>query len=204
MTKTAQAIRTVEVAGYSGKAVSVKSGQFIRVTDVVGNQIGDLFAISAEDHTEFLSPSVTRLMNLSLFPQVGQSFYSNHDRPILTFIADHSPGYHDMLMASCNTKFFEALGFENHPNCRDNYFKAIAEAGVKHTIIPDPVNIFQNTPVLPNGTIVAGVTMSKAGDYVILRAEMDVILVLTACSTEAINGCKSSPLRIEIFGEQPL
>ncbi len=204
MVKTARAIKAVDVEGYSGKAVSVKSGQFIRITDVVGNQIGDLFAIAEADHTEFLSPSVTRLINLNLFPEVGQSFYSNHDRPIVTFIADHSPGFHDMLMASCNRKFFESFGFEDHPNCRDNYFKAAAEAGIKHTMKPDPVNIFQNTPVLPNGTIVAGVTMSKAGDYVILRAEMDIVLVLTACSTEAINGCKSSPLRIEIFDQQPL
>jgi uncharacterized protein YcgI (DUF1989 family) len=202
--KATQAIKTVEVPGYSGKAVAVAAGQYIRVTDIVGNQIGDLFAISAQDHNEVLSPSVTRLNNLNLFPKVGQSFYSNHDRPILTFVADHSPGFHDMLMASCNSKFFEDLGFEDHPNCRDNYFKATAEAGIKHTVKPDPVNIFQNTPVLPNGTIVAGVTMSKAGDSVILRAEMDIILVLTACSTEAINGCKSSPLRIEIFKEQPL
>lgn len=197
------AVTTVEVPGYSGGHARVDSEQYIRITDIEGGQIGDLFAISAEDHEEFLSPSVTRLYNLTLFPRIGQSFFSNKDRPILLFVEDHSPGHHDMLMASCNKIMFEALGLEDHPNCRDNYFKAAAEAGVKHTMKPDPANLFQNTPTMPDGSILAGVTMSQAGDYVVLQAKMDIILILTACSTELINQCKSSPLRIEVLNEKP-
>ena len=198
-----QPITSIEVPGYSGKSARVGSGQYIRITDIVGGQIGDLFAISAKDHEEYLSPSVTRLYNLSLFPKVGQPFYSNKDQPILEFVEDHSPGRHDMLMASCNKKMFEDFGFEDHPNCRDNYFKAAAEAGIKHKTKPDPVNFFQNTPAMPDGSILAGVTMSQPGDYVVLQAKMDIILILTACSTEAINLCKSSPLLIEIFENRP-
>lgn len=66
-----QAIATVEVPGYSGGFVSVAAGQSIRITDIAGGQIGDMFAISARDHNEFLSPSVTRLHNLNLFPSVS-------------------------------------------------------------------------------------------------------------------------------------
>lgn len=198
-----EAKKTVVIPGYSGKAMRAAAGDYIRLTDVEGMQVGDLFAVSADDHTEFSSPSVTRLYNLNLFPKVGQSFYTNKDRPVLTFVEDHSPGIHDMLMASCNKKFFEAYGFENHPNCRDNYFKAAAEAGIEHTFKPDPINFFQNTPVLPDKSIVGGVTMTQPGDYVVLQAKMDIILIVTACSTEQINGCKSSPLRIEIFEQRP-
>jgi hypothetical protein len=198
-----QAIATVTVPGYSGRFVRVSLGNYIRITDVEGGQIGDLYAISAEDHTEFTSPAVTRLYNLNLFPKVGRAFYSNRERPILTFIADHSPGIHDMLVASCSKQFFENLGMKDHPNCRDNYFKAAAEAGIEHRMKPDPINIFQNTPVMPDGSILAGVTMTQPGDNVVLRAEQDVILILTACSTEIINRCKSSSLRIEVFEAKP-
>ena len=196
-------IKTIEVLGYAGKSTSAKAGQFIRITDIEGEQVGDLFAISAEDQYEYLSPSVTRLNNLTIFPRVGEYFFSNKDRPIVTFVADHSAGPHDMLFASCNSAFFEAWGESNHSNCRDNYFKAAAEAGIEHKIKPDPVNLFQNTPVNPDGSISAFVTRTSAGDYVILRAEMDIILILTACSVDQINGGKSTPLRIEIFDEVP-
>jgi uncharacterized protein YcgI (DUF1989 family) len=198
-----KAIKTIEVPGYSGKSLKVASGQYIRVTDIEGGQVGDMFAISVSDHMEFLSPSVTRLYNLSLFPKVGESFYSTRDREIVTFIEDNSPGCHDMLMASCNQKMFETFGLKDHPNCRDNYYKAAAEAGMARSAKPDPVNFFQNTPATPDGSISSYVTMTEPGDHVVLRAEMDVILILTVCSTEMINQGKSSPMKIEIFDERP-
>jgi uncharacterized protein YcgI (DUF1989 family) len=201
--KSNSPITIVEVPGYGGGFVRVAAGNFIRITDIVGGQIGDLYAISADDHDEFISPSVTRLYNLTKFPRIGQSFYSNKERPLLTFIEDHSPGLHDMLMASCSKPFFVNFGMEDHPNCHDNYFKVAAEAGITHKFKPDPVNIFQNTPVMPDGSILAGITMTQPGDYVILRAEADIILILTSCSTEAINLCKSSPLLIEVFKQKP-
>jgi uncharacterized protein YcgI (DUF1989 family) len=198
-----KAVKTIEVPGYSGKSIEVASGHYIRITDAEGGQVGDMFAISADDHTEFLSPSVTRLYNLSLFPKAGEPFFSNKDREIIAFIEDRSPGCHDMLMASCNRKMFESFGLEDHPNCRDNYYQAAAEAGITHSAKPDPVNFFQNTPVTPDGSISSYVTMSEPGDYVVLRAEMDIILILTVCSTDIINQGKSTPMRIEVFDEKP-
>lgn len=194
--------KTVEVPGYSGRAVFVKRGDLIRVTDVLGAQIGDVFALSAEDHFEYLSASVTRAVTWKLFPKVGECFYTTLRRPILTFMEDHSPGIHDMLFAPCDQALFEALGCEGpHPNCRDNYLKAAAEAGIRHTVVPDPVNIFENTPPGEDGALIAGVMPTRAGDYLVFRAEMDLIFILTACSVDIgmnqINGGHSTPLRID-------
>jgi uncharacterized protein YcgI (DUF1989 family) len=200
---TSKPVESIKVPGYSGKSISVKAGQYIRITDIEGEQVGDLFALSAKDHYEYLSPSVTRLNNLTIFPRTGEQFYSNKDRPILTFIEDRSAGPHDMLFASCNNAFFEAWGESSHSNCRDNYFKAAAAAGIEHKTKPDPVNLFQNTPVNPDGSISAFTTRTSAGDYVVLLAEMDIILILTACSVDQINGGKSTPLMIEIFDDLP-
>jgi uncharacterized protein YcgI (DUF1989 family) len=208
---------TVEVPGYSGRAVAVKQGQLIRVTDVEGQQIGDLFAISAADHFEFLSAAVTRAVVWKLFPDVGEAFYTTLRRPILTFLEDNSPGIHDMLFAPCDRVLFEMLGCtEYHRNCRDNYLEAAAGggrpptpgaaprgAGIRHTVVPDPVNIFENTPPRTDGRLYAGAMPTKAGDNMLFRAEMDLIFVLTACSCDIgmndINGGKSTPLRIEVL-----
>jgi uncharacterized protein YcgI (DUF1989 family) len=195
---------TVEVPGYSGRAVLVKRGGSIRVTDVLGAQIGDVFALSAEDHFEYLSASVTRAVVWKLFPKVGECFYTTLRRPILTLVEDHSPGIHDMLFAPCDRILFEALGCEGyHANCRDNYLQAAAEAGIRHRVVPDPVNIFENTPPREDGALVAGAMPTKPGDYLVFRAEMDLIFVLTACSCDigmnGINGGKSTPLRIDLL-----
>jgi uncharacterized protein YcgI (DUF1989 family) len=195
---------SVEVPGYSGRSVPVRRGAPIRITDVCGTQIGDLFALSQENHSEFLSASVTRAVTWRLFPEVGQCFYTTLRRPILTFLEDHSPGIHDMLFAPCDQLLFEELGWKGpHPNCRDNYLRAAAEAGIRHTVVPDPVNIFENTPPREGGVLLAEVTPTKPGDYLVLRAEMDLVLILTACSVDIglnqINGGKSTPLRIEVL-----
>lgn len=195
---------TIEVPGYSGRAVAVKKGRLIRVTDVEGQQIGDLFAISAADHFEFLSAAVTRAVVWKLFPEVGEAFYTTLRRPILTFLEDNSPGIHDMLFAPCDRVLFEMLGCtEYHRNCRDNYLEAAAGAGIRHTVVPDPINIFENTPPRTDGRLHAGAMPTKAGDNMLFRAEMDLIFVLTACSCDigmnGINGGKSTPLRIEVL-----
>lgn len=195
--------RSVDIPGYSGGSIAAKAHQYIRVIDVEGRQIGDLFAVSMADHGEFLSPSITRLHNGSLFPGIGEPFFTNRDRPMLTFVNDDSPGCHDMLYASCNREWYRSRGFANHPNCRDNYFEAAHAAGIEHVFQPDPVNIFQNTPPGPDGRFFIGVTMTSAGDSVTLRAEMDCIVVLTTCSSEPILGGRSTPMRLEVHEGAP-
>ena len=196
---TEEARVTIEVPGYEGRAVEVATGERIRITDIEGEQIGDLFALSQADHTEFLSTAVTRMINASLFPEVGGVFHSSSHRPVLTFLADNSPGPHDTLMAPCDRELYAARGQHDHPNCRENYLAAAETAGLSHAIVPDPVNVFQNSPARDDGTIDVRGTLSKPGDHIELRAEMDIILILTACSSERINGGKSTALRIEVF-----
>ena len=196
-------LNSVDVAGYSGGSVAAKAGQFVKLIDLEGTQIGDLFAIAEADHNEFLSPSVTRLNNRGLFPRIGEAFFSSRDRPILTFIKDQSPGFHDMLIASCNDAWYAGRGMTDHPNCRDNYFAAARAAGIEHAVEPDPVNIFQNTPPGADGIFFIGVTMSQPGDYVTLRAEVDCTVIVTACSSDRILGGKSTPMRLEVYDADP-
>jgi uncharacterized protein YcgI (DUF1989 family) len=134
---------------------------------------------------------------------VGQQFVTNRYRPILTFLADNSPGIHDSLYAPCDSGLYEMIGGgASHPNCYDNFLRAAQELGLTFETVPGPVNLFQNTPIRPDGTLGAEPSPARPGDTVELRAELDIYLILTACSADIgydINCWKSTPLRIEVF-----
>jgi len=193
----------VEVPGYSGRGIAVDTGAVIRITNVDGCQIGDMFAIVRADPGEFLDTPRTRLITRRLFPVVGQQFVTNRYRPILTFIEDHSPGIHDSLFAPCDSGYYQKVnGSTTHPNCYDNFLHAAQELGLHFESVPGPVNLFQNTPCQPDGTLGAEPSPANPGDYVELRAELDIYLILTACSVDIgvnINSWKSTPLLIEVF-----
>jgi hypothetical protein len=138
-----------------------------------------------------------------LFPAVGQQFYTNYYRPILTFLADHSPGIHDTLYPACDPVLYRLRnGDENHPSCHQNFLDETEKLGIKVNFVPGPVNLFQNTPVVEGGHLRAGPSLTKPGDNVELKAEMDLYLILTSCSydidPEFIGGI-STPLLIEVF-----
>ncbi len=192
------------VEGYTGGDVAVDAGQRVRITDVEGDQIGDMFAISRDDHSEFLCPSKTRAVIWELFPKLGEAFYSTRRRPILSYLEDTSPGAHDMFFSPCDLQLFTDLGVEGyHANCHDNYIKVAEKLHLSHRFVPDPINVFQNTPAAADGSILMKNTLTKPGDSVTFRAELDIYLILTACSVDQgfdeIGGSASTPLLIEVF-----
>ena len=194
---------SIEVPGYSGRGVAVNAGATIRVTNLHGTQIGDMFALLQSDPTEYLDTARTRLMTGRLFPKVQQQLYSNRQRSLFTFLTDTSPGVHDSLYATCDVNLHEMIGAgKDHPNCHDNYLSAVKSLGLDIDFVPGPANLFQNTPVAADGTLSAGPSPARAGDYVEFRAERDVYFVLTACSVDIgsdINGGESKPLQIDVF-----
>ncbi len=196
----------IEIPGYQGRAIQLDQGSTFRVIDVEGCQIGDMFVISADDHNEVFSPAMTRQVGFRLTPRPGDIIYSNHRRPILTFLDDTSPGRHDMAFAPCDPGFYIDLGADDsHPNCRDNFYQAITELDLHIEPPPDPFNLFQNTIPKTDGDFACGQTLTRAGDYVEFLTEMDVIVVVTACSVdlpiegiEPIGG-KSTSLHIQVL-----
>src|ERR1700709_1918210 len=113
MESTNMMSRVVVPAG-AGRAVLVREGERVRVVDVEGGQVGDVFAFVAQDPGEHLSASHTRTSTGRLFPLVGEQFVTSRRRPILTLAGDTSPGVHDMLIAACDPARYRALGIEQH------------------------------------------------------------------------------------------
>src|SRR5215472_10217673 len=192
--------RQVVVPARSGRAVSVSRGDLVRVVDIEGHQVGDLWAVDAADHGRWLSASHTRDRCERLFPDVGRAFCDQRGEPVLDLAGDTSPGVHDMLFPPCDRWLYESRGLAGHPNCRDNFLAAVASAGISLPVIPAPVNLFQNSGPRPDGRLLIGTAASRPGDAISFRAERDLIFVLTACSVDypPLNNGHCGPLRIEI------
>jgi uncharacterized protein YcgI (DUF1989 family) len=194
-------VHAVDVPAYSGRAVAVAAGTTIRITDPEGHQIGDMFAFVADDPIRWVSTGATRAEHHRLFPPIDGAFVTQFHEPVLTLLADASPGVHDMLYPPCSPALYAAHGIDgSHPSCRENFEQAASGAGMPIVPVPDPVNLFQNTPPDAEGTLVVGPAASAPGDHVLLRAETDIVLVLTACSYDLgdANGEMCTGLRIEL------
>jgi uncharacterized protein YcgI (DUF1989 family) len=197
MSHTSQAL---VVPPQSARAIAVPRGALVSIVDVGGHQVGDMWAIDAADHGRWLSVSHTRDRCERLFPAMNEQFRDQSGDPILTLAADTSPGIHDMLFPPCDPALYESRGLPGHPNCRDNFLAAAASAGLSLPVVPDPVNLFQNSGPQCDGRLAVGEAASGPGDAISFGAERDVIVVLTACAVDypPLNSGQCGPLRIEL------
>ena len=195
-------MRQIVVPAREGRTVRVRAGGWFRVIDLEGQQVGDLFAFSADDMGEYASAEHTRVGIGRLFPRIGDAFLTNRRRPILTLLADDSPGAHDMLMAACDPERYRLLGAVGwHASCRENLERAMAGLGHPGVDVPQPINLFMDIPVGPDGTLGFEPAKTSPGASVTMRAEMDAIVVLSACPQDLnpINGLGPTSLAIELL-----
>jgi uncharacterized protein YcgI (DUF1989 family) len=190
---------TIEIPPREGRGVRMPAGAAFRVVDLDGRQVGDLFAFNAHDVSEYASAEHTRAYVSRLFPKVGEPFVTNRRRPILVLERDDSPGVHDMLCAACDPSRFELLGVEGwHASCQENLLRAMAELGHPEVEVPQPINLFMNIPVAADGTLGWEPARTRAGDSVTLRAEMDALVVVSACPQDIVPINDRNPTRLAI------
>lgn len=198
--RTMSTISTKAVPGLvparHGKAIPLAKGQTIKVVSETGAQVLDLWAFNAAEPSEYMSMEHTRSRNSKITLDVGDNYVSDRRRPMLCVTEDTSPGIHDTLLCACNSYIYEEAGCtEYHRNCSDNMHEGLAEIGMTFPFTPGPLNIFMNIPVEPDRTIRRLPPATKPGDYVRLRAEMDLIVVISACPQDIsmINGNDRTP-----------
>jgi hypothetical protein len=174
-----------------GKAASMKAGQTIKIINTHGTQVLDTWAFRSDDLREFMSMEHTRPQIGKIIPIVGDALRSNKRAPMLTWLEDTSPGIHDTLVAACDVHRYRHFGIkEYHDNCTDNLHAALKELGLTPPEVPCPLNMWMNIPVGADHRIAFLPTVSKPGDYVVLRAEMDLVMAFSACPMDVtpING----------------
>lgn len=184
----------------SGVGFILKKGQYLKVIDPKGEQVSDCMAFSATDKIEWLSSGRSIDYNDTIYLTTNHVLYSNRSNPMFTIVED-KVGKHDFLLTPCSPEMFKKLykieGY--HPSCFENLATNLASFGIKPDQIPSAFNIFMNVAVSPDGRIEVKPPLSKAGDYIIMRAEMDLIVGLTACSAEKSNNDSFKPIDVEIL-----
>jgi uncharacterized protein YcgI (DUF1989 family) len=166
----------------------LQAGSTFSVIDVEGSQAADLWVFNPDDTSEFLSAHHTRVSMGRVYPEVGWTFVTNRRRPILEFTADTSPGRHDCLAAACDRVRYELLGAEpGHASCEQNLQAEAERHGFSVSAAPQPINVFANFRVEPDGTFSINECVTKAGDVATFRLLADGIVVLSACPQDIVG-----------------
>lgn len=205
------------IPAMSGTGFKVRRGETIRVIDVEGEQIADFICFNMHNPREKLSTGETVGLNIaqhnadgtairSIYLTVGSKFYSNLHNPMFEITEDLAKGIHDLLFAPCSSASYALrFGEPQHKNCRDNLTGAVSAFGLDYLDIPDPINLFQNTRPGSDGVIETRAPVTKAGEYVTLKALMDCIVGVSACAFDKgpegkrPNGAKCTPLKIQFM-----
>jgi uncharacterized protein len=186
----------VTIPARQGKAVALAKGKQIKIINTHGQQVIDTWAFNRADLTECMSMEHSRASLSRIMARVGESMVTNYRRPILTLIEDTSPGIHDTLIAACDRYRYQLLGCTTyHESCTENLATAMAALGLTPPKTPSPWNLFMNIPVQADGSVSFEPPVCKAGDYLVLRAEMECIIAFSACPQDIvpINGVACTP-----------
>lgn len=186
----------------SGTAFILKKGERLKVTDIQGEQVSDFICFNLNDKKEYLSSGRTIDYAEKIFLSVGDPFYSNRSNIMFEIIED-KVGRHDFLLTPCSADTFRIIYGDKSPHrgCFGNLSEALKEYGIEPDDIPICFNIFMNVTVDgESGKIAVLPPKSKAGDFIIIEAKMDLIVGMTACSAEMSNNYSFKPIGYELLG----
>jgi uncharacterized protein YcgI (DUF1989 family) len=187
-----------EVPARKGRAAELRKGQHIKMVNTHGTQVIDMWALNTEDMIELMSMRHTKSCLKKMIPAVGEPFYTNRRHPILTWVEDRSPGVHDVVLPACDKWRYIWDGYEGfHDSCGNNLEEALHAIGREPPPeTPQPLNLWMNCPIHDDGRIDYIAPATKPGDYSVFRAEMDCIVVMSACPYDLgmpINGDDGVP-----------
>jgi hypothetical protein len=199
------AVHNVTVAAGEPWLGKVARGQTLRIVDLEGNQAVDTLFYNAHDFEEHYSSSDTIRGSANLYLTSGTTLLSNLGAPMLT-ITEDTCGRHDTLGGACsaesNTVRY-ALQKRHMHSCRDNFLMALTQndMGIEKRDLPGNINFFMNVPVSPEGGLTFADGISAAGRYVQLRAEMDVLVLISNCPqlNNPCNAYNPTPIRLLIW-----
>lgn len=180
----------------TGVSFRLKKGQTLTVTDMEGEQVADLLCYNADDTREYLSSGRTLDYAETIFLTQGHAFYSNRSNVMFTIVRD-DVGRHDFLLTPCSKDTFRIIYGHKRPHrgCFGNLCEALAPYGITPDDIPVTFNVFMHVSVDgESGTVNVLPPKSRAGDSLTIKAEMDLIMGLTACSAEQSNNGRFKPI----------
>jgi len=178
----------------------VLAGQSLRIVDLEGNQAVDLLLYAAADDAERYSAQDTIAAQANIFLRTGARLLSNEGRVMMTITAT-AVDYHDTIGGACSCES-NSLRYGHHTKaqhaCVDNFLDANLRDGRGKRDMVSNINFFMNVPVEADGALGIVDGISAPGLTVDLRAEMDVIVLVSNCPqiNNPCNGFNPTPVRM--------
>jgi uncharacterized protein len=186
-------------AGWSRR---LDKGQMLRIVDLEGKQAVDFLCYNAHDPADRYAAADTMKINPGgIFLSTGTVLYSVGLTPLFTIVAD-TCGRHDTIGGCCSAALnTHRYGVGYQPNCRDNFLGELKKYGLGPKDMAANVNFFMYVPVGENGEMDMGPSLSKPGDHVDLRAECDVLAVISNCPqiNNPVNDYRPTPIRVQVW-----
>jgi len=194
------------IAARAGWSKVIARGDVLRLTDLEGRQAVDFLCYNAGDYEDRYAAADTMKINGNVFIRKGAVLYSVSCNPLFTLIED-TCGFHDTIGGCCSSALNRRrYGKPGDPNCRQNFLRELARYGMGPRDMVANLNFFMYVPVGADGAMDMGPSLSKPGDYVELRAEMDVLAVISNCPqmNNPVNDFNPTPVRALVYrGERP-
>ena len=200
----ASVVAEYRIDGATALTYPVKAGQYIQILNVEGSQCADFQAFAWPNFQEELDGTTTRTLNGASMPQAGLhgKYFSQEMRPLIEVIQD-TCGRHDSFLLACYDGYYADNGYPGHANCTTNFNLNLAPYRIASRKGWPAVNFFYNTQVQADGTIFGGESWARPGDYVLLRAQDDLLCVTSSCADDIdpVNGWNPTPIHVRVYGE---
>ncbi len=185
----------------AGWSRTLSRGQVLRLVDLEGKQAVDFLCYGAADPEERYAAADTMKINGNIFVRKGSVLYSVNCNPLFT-VVDDTCGFHDTIGGCCSSALNrKRYNKPEDPSCRDNFLRELARYGMGPRDMVANLNFFMYVPVGADGTMDMGPSISKPGDYVDLRAETDVLAVVSNCPqvNNPVNDFNPTPVRAIVY-----
>ncbi len=171
---------TLASGGYTQKRLA--RGTRLRLQDLHGDACVSMLIFNAEQPTERLNVADTLKIQWNGYLNEGKFLLSDMGRVMMSIMAD-TAGTHDAFCGASNAasnarKYGDGSNYGPHPSARDRFLLSVAKFGLGRKDVHPCINWFKGVRIETDGTTTPVTGPFPAGREVILRAEMEVVVVL--------------------------
>lgn len=186
-----------QVAQGAACVVPVCRGQLLTIVDVAGGRSAQLYAFTAANPREFLSPHHTRVFSNSYVLTLGMRLVTNRRRPLMVLGRDDVRA-HDLLTPAATTNTLARAGRSHEVGAREMAEGALASAGFAPPKLPDPVNLFLHVAVRQDGSLMPLPSHAAPGGSVTFRVLIDAQFVIAAGAVDFDLPQDTGPLAVQV------
>jgi len=202
----ADPLQDIRIEARTAFAYEVKAGEYIQIIDVEGRECSDFqcFDIAAlgKGLERCLDATSTRHVVGASYPAPGllAKFYTQDFEPMVELVRD-TCGRHDSFGTACTAKYYDDMGYPGHPNCSENFNRALQPFGIQSRPGWMAINLFFNTNIDDTNQMYFDEPWSRPGDYVLMRALRDMVCVSSACpcDVDPANGWNPTDIQMRIY-----